>query len=110
MTNTADQPKTRFFRYSCPQRHLWNVAQTEGGQDASPARVQITCSFPYNEYQGRPTGTFAQICPECGEAGQKGRKYFTGRHGAGTCESICATATGGNCKCSCGGTRHGISA
>lgn len=101
--------REKWFHFHCPNGHTWNLKE-------SHPRIQVACFFPrldrcddYAKERGIMVGgTFAHLCPECGEQGKPSNHHFWGTLGGRKCSYACLEAEGGNCKCMCGGQYHGI--
>lgn len=113
-----------FQKFSCSPNgirdfslHCGHVFNLEVDEAAGYVIGQlVSCDYPENRRQDEfglkrgltHTGRYAHLCPNCGAESYPAGKRFRGATTKTACEAVCQRAEGGECRCSCGGSRHGI--
>lgn len=90
--------------------HVFNVEYTANPKrDGHPVdRQLVTCHYPRHEWNGQIMGLVQVLCPRCNGYSKPTKRIISGTINKTACEAVCETAEGKDCKCSCGGSNHGI--
>lgn len=102
--------------FSCQPSTRWGTDACKG-EDGYPFRFNVEV----NPVQGvaphwlsplyrKDDGSdyYSVHCPQCGKACGLRGKPIRGAVTKTACEAVCQTATSSVCRCSCGGSHHGI--